>query len=535
MIQMFCDEQLLYDPRNKEYTIANPRCELEINRTGSLSFRVGTDNPRYNFIQKMKSEIAIYQDGEWLASFRVLNTEQDFNNIKTVSCEGELAYLLDSNQRIDEYHDISVADYFATLVARHNADVDQFKQFTVGAVTVTDPNDSLYRCSNYESTWDAIQDKLVSRLGGCIRCRHVNGLRILDYVTDYGNVNLQVIRFGENILDLVREIRGEDIATVLIPLGAMDEETETRLTVASVNEGKDYIENPEAIAVYGRIVKTLEWDDVTLASNLLRKGYEQLASLCTPAITLTMTAVDLHLVDVSIERIKVGDSIRVVSEPHGLDEYMVVQKMTLDFQHPENSQLTLGTVRKTLERAMTDGQKEAWDQVFQAQSNIRSSINNVRTVIQECYSEISKSAEEIKSTVAESYVAKSELEVIQRDFQTSITQTSSEIRMDFTTVTNDIIDTINTNQALLEEYIRFKGALIELGRVGNAFTAELSNGELAFKENGQTIAYISNQSLVITNAEIRYKLSLGTEERGWFDFIPRSTGNLSIAWRDPTS
>jgi len=84
-----------------------------------------------------------------------------------------------------------------------------------------------------------------------------------------------------------------------------------------------------------------------------------------------------------------------------------------------------------------------------------------------------------------------------------------------------------------EEYIRFKGALIELGKVGNAFTAELSNEELAFKENGQKIAYISNQSLVITNAEIRNKLSLGNESRGWFDFIPRTNGNLSIKWRGP--
>jgi hypothetical protein len=101
------------------------------------------------------------------------------------------------------------------------------------------------------------------------------------------------------------------------------------------------------------------------------------------------------------------------------------------------------------------------------------------------------------------------------------------------------VDTVSnqvaTNQALLEEYIRFKGALIELGKVGNSFTAELSNEELAFKEDGQTIAYISNQSLVITNAEIRYKLSLGTEDRGWFDFIPRTTGNLSIVWRDATT
>ena len=94
-------------------------------------------------------------------------------------------------------------------------------------------------------------------------------------------------------------------------------------------------------------------------------------------------------------------------------------------------------------------------------------------------------------------------------------------------------ENVSTNQLLLEEYIRFKGALFELGKVGNAFTAELSNEELAFKENGQKIAYISNQSLVITNAEIRNKLSLGNESRGWFDFIPRTNGNLSIKWRGP--
>lgn len=29
--------------------------------------------------------------------------------------------------------------------------------------------------------------------------------------------------------------------------------------------------------------------------------------------------------------------------------------------------------------------------------------------------------------------------------------------------------------------------------------------------------------------------SLGNETRGWFDFIPRNNGNLSIKWRGPAS
>ena len=172
---------------------------------------------------------------------------------------------------------------------------------------------------------------------------------------------------------------------------------------------------------------------------------------------------------------------------------------------------------------------------FQNVAGYEDDIAALQENVRECYSEISKSSEQIRLAVREDYISRSEMATIQQDFQSTITQNSSEIRMDFSTITDELKDNIATNQELLEEYIRFKGVLIELGKVGNAFTAELSNNELAFKENGQKIAYISNNSLVITNAEIRNKLSLGNETRGWFDFIPRSNGNLSIKWRGPAS
>ena len=170
---------------------------------------------------------------------------------------------------------------------------------------------------------------------------------------------------------------------------------------------------------------------------------------------------------------------------------------------------------------------------FQNVAGYEDDIAAIQENVRECYSEISKSSEQIRLAVREDYISRSEMATIQQDFQSTITQNSSEIRMDFSTITDELKDNITTNQELLEEYVRFKGALIELGKVGNAFTAELSNNELAFKENGQKIAYISNNSLVITNAEVRNKLSLGNETRGWFDFIPRSNGNLSIKWRGP--
>src|SRR5699024_5466456 len=113
---------------------------------------------------------------------------------------------------------------------------------------------------------------------------------------------------------------------------------------------------------------------------------------------------------------------------------------------------TLGTTRKTLSQTVNEGQRETLDDILGTQQYLRETISSVKVEVQDNYSEISKTAEEIKASVAENYLSKSDMETIQRDFQTTITQNSTEIRMDFTAVTNDIIDTISSNQSLLEEY-----------------------------------------------------------------------------------
>ena len=145
---------------------------------------------------------------------------------------------------------------------------------------------------------------------------------------------------------------------------------------------------------------------------------------------------------------------------------------------------------------------------FQNVAGYEDDIAALQENVRECYSEISKSSEQIRLDVREDYISRSEMATIQQDFQSTITQNSSEIRMDFSTITDELKDNIATNQELLEEYIRFKGALIELGKVGNAFTAELSNNELAFKENGQKIAYISPMRRFVTN----YPLAMRPED-----------------------
>ena len=449
MYVIYLDGQLFYDSRLPPNGLSSLTLEMEVNKTGTLKMTIPSTHPLVDSIQKVYSEFTVYQDDEWLYSGRVLSDKYDFYGNRTVELEGELSYLLDSIQRQKEYHDFTVHDYFSDLIRLHNSDVDERKQFTVGQVTVTDSNDSLYRYSTYETTWDTISDRLLSRLGGYIRTRHENGVRYIDYISDYENTNTQAIRFGENILDLIREVTCDGLATVIIPLGARDEETDIRLTIADINGGKDYLEDTEAIAKYGRIVKVVEYDDVTVPENLLRKGQEVLNDQKLLITSVTITAIDLHLLSVDIERCKVGDSIRVVSEPHGIDEYMMIRKLSLDLLHPENSKLTLGTTMVTLASASSRGTAAAI-------SSLSDNITSFKHVV----------ADKIQAVNAQ-------IEVIQADTADITLLLAQKANVTDLNATNANVQSLQAAQAALGEVVAGKAD------VGDLQAAQARIGELS--------------------------------------------------------
>lgn len=305
-----------------------------------------------------------------------------------------------------------------------------------------------------------------------------------------------------------------------------------------MNDGRNYIYNQAAVDEIGWIWASEIWEDVTIPGNLLRKANSRLLELINGITSMELTIVDESDTGADIGDIHAREYVKCLSKPHGIDgKYLCIGK-TIDYLNPAGNTISIGAsgVKLTSASVKQDQNISALEEdIVDSTRQLNESISALLVNLRECYSEITKTSEQINMAVREEYITRTELETIRRDFETSITQNSTEIRMDFTQVTDSIKGDVAVNQQLLEEYIRFRGALIELGKVGNAFTAELSNEELAFKENGQKIAYISNQILVITNAEIRNKLSLGNESRGWFDFIPRTNGNLSIKWRGPTS
>lgn len=348
MYKVLLDGIAIYDPMIG-IALTDPTLELADGKSGSFSCGVPPGNPAYGKIKKLVSVIEVLQDDESLFCGRVVSAEKDFYGMEAITCEGELALLLDSIQRPHEFHDITVRGFLQYLIDVHNSQVEDGKKFEVGMVTVTDSNDSLYRYTNWETTLDDINDKLVSRLGGHIRVRHQDGHRYIDYLADSDNTNTQTIAFGENLLDYTENTTAADLATCIIPLGAAienesddPEALQKYTTCADANGGSDFVSDADAVKNYGKIFKVVHFDNVTLPANLKAKGEQYLHETQFEKMTLTVTAVDKHLLSGDFERIKVGDRIHCVSKPHGMDRFFPVAARTIQLDAPEQDTITLG-------------------------------------------------------------------------------------------------------------------------------------------------------------------------------------------------
>ena len=343
MYTVISDSIILMDP-SRSLLLIDPVLDLAMNEAGSFSFSVPILHPAYGSIAH-QMKITVSKDGEPIFYGRVIDIQMDFAGTKSVKAEGELAYLSDSIQRPAEYHDQTVRGFIQTLLTNHNA--QSTEKFELGVVNITDPNDSLYRYTNYEDTLFCLQDKVVERLGGIIQIRHEGSKRILDILSDYPRACTQHICFKENLMDYVCSSGSVDLATVVIPLGATVETRsiealEERVSIASVNDNKDYLEAAQAISEYGRICKVVTFDDVHTPSLLKTRGQEWLDHNQYEELQLEITAVDLSMLDVNVDAFRLLDKIRIQSEYHSINEVFPLTSMTIHLLQPDQNLYHLG-------------------------------------------------------------------------------------------------------------------------------------------------------------------------------------------------
>ena len=78
----------------------------------------------------------------------------------------------------------------------------------------------------------------------------------------------------------------------------------------------------------------------------------------------------------------------------------------------------------------------------------------------------------------------------------------------------------------ISKYIRFVDGKIVLGETGSELTLTVQNDRVSFQQDGNEVAYFSNNNLYIRRAEVLTTLKVGN-----YEFAPRNDGGLALRKR----
>lgn len=347
MFKILVDGVVICNSYIPESMVINPIIVLEANKTGSFSFTFPANHPYIGSIDRLTSIIEVYRDDELLFRGICSNQSEDLIRQQVIECEGELTYLNDSILRQHKFTNQTVFSLLSAYIDEHNKQVDYFKQFKMGQVTVNGGS-NIYRFTNMQSPMKEIQEDLIDNFGGYIYVRRDGDFNYIDYIAEPLNVCNQSIELGVNLIDYNSNIDDTDLATVIIPLGTQLEESEiegleSRLDIKSVNGGRDYIEaDAEIIERFGRRVKVVVWDDVTDANNLLRKGQEWLTNNQFEKVYIKVNGVDLGQLSSRKDTFHLLDRIHIKSPLHGMDRDFILTKMTINLANPASDVFEFG-------------------------------------------------------------------------------------------------------------------------------------------------------------------------------------------------
>lgn len=440
MYKVYVNGELTFNDQlpDEDLVLVKPKLVLEDNQPGTFDFTLPLNHRHANktnslgrpFCGSLTDTVTIYKNGEWLWEGRPVSETSDFLNRRVIHCEGALGYFKDSIQPLKVQVSTSslntaVWSFLEALIDRHNEQLEAigerlnldfsdrmiYLESGSSIVTVT-PKDvsSFTRITNYETTLESINKRLINKLDGHIRIRRatVNGTSklVLDYLKDYPDTSGQKIEFGKNLLDYNKSVDMTEIATVIIPRGDTVQEDspfyrdaaaftdisqrahlgwfDVISTGEPVGDQRIYA-GRDVIKEYGYIEKVVEFENIKAkyASNgysrstgwtsieayrnastetaetssnyktdylwaLKILGEDYLTNMQFDKLELELSVFDLAYLGVSnVQDFKLLDNVICSSKPHGMiNKSFPLQKMEIILDDPEETKITLGESKK---------------------------------------------------------------------------------------------------------------------------------------------------------------------------------------------
>lgn len=359
----------IHDPR-VGVCATSAKLSVEVNTAAELKFRLESTHWAYGQIKHRDMErfITVHDDETLMFRGYMVEDSETLNGAIEYTCRGALSFLNDSVVRPYSTSSVecsnvapnSAAGLFEFLIESHNSQVEEEKRFTVDVNEGMSLAKSFYRSdTNYDSTASEIKAAILDQVGGFVRVRYSEeGEQLIDLLSDYPDTSAQLIDFGENLIDYDREDTTTDMATFCVPTGknvqnadSKSKKIELPLTIEGLPDGEiaegyhkagDLIYSEDGVKNYGWIGIGLDYSDVEDAETLQDKGLLGLQQISSPMRSISVTAIDLSLLDDDIDPIREGDYVRIRVKPRCFDSYMFCSEIDYDLVEPDNTRFEFG-------------------------------------------------------------------------------------------------------------------------------------------------------------------------------------------------
>lgn len=335
----------LYYPDDKDYVIYDTSLNQEVGLCGEFTFKVPVTNPLYSTLEEFKI-ITITEDNKEIWRGFIKEMDESSGIYAEVYSLEDLAwlqteYVAPVQQKVDRATKLRsiVSDYNALSGVAGTVKTFEAGYVINGGVGTFEVD---YNMSLLEGLRGLAGDDQYVR----VRRVYTNGIlhRYIDFVTlnSFGKTSTQDIQFGRNLVDFIKELNTSWMLNVIYPYG-MEIDGEEVFEGCTRRVPGTPLSDSIGVNKYGRIAKNILFNTSDPAT-LQTQAAQYLEMNKNPRLTLEFTAVDLAQAGYAVDRLNLGDKVRVVADPLRIDQYVYITELNIDLQKPESNAITLSSV-----------------------------------------------------------------------------------------------------------------------------------------------------------------------------------------------
>lgn len=239
MYSIYADGVCIYNDRypTPEYKLDSPVLKMADSAAGSLDAVLPPVNVGYDTLKRMKTTLTVKRHDKEIWEGRIIEDSYDFLKNRHIYCEGALAYFNDTCQPQREYRNVTLEQFIKSVIDIHNSKVPDNRKIYFEYQAV-EGGVIEYRATQFEQTLEALNQVCTDY--NChmkIEKKTIDGVygNYIKFFTGVISSSTQSVEFGKNLLDYTSNFDMSELATVIVPLGAV----KTRANTTQIGDAID--------------------------------------------------------------------------------------------------------------------------------------------------------------------------------------------------------------------------------------------------------------------------------------------------------